>query len=87
MEFKNEYLAGIPTEESVEKYERAFNAAMAYERNCRAKYDYPDFLRKASIPPIKGERMVDFAFKFRTTIKEMKSCERQVDKMLAKEKL
>ena len=31
-----------PSRESIDKYERAFNAQLAYEKNCIAKYDYPE---------------------------------------------
>lgn len=61
-EFEAKYLAIVPTKESIEKHERAFNAMMAYEKNCIAKYDYPD--NRPSKPPINGERMVDFACKY-----------------------
>jgi hypothetical protein len=71
-----------PSQESIDKYERAFNARLAYEKNCIAKYDYPDWMREPSKPPIKGERMEDFACKFGTTIQEMKDCEIQVERAL-----
>lgn len=70
---------------SEEKYESAFNARLAYEKNCIAKYDYPDWMRKPSKPPIKGERMIDFAMKYNTTIEEMKACLPQVERALANE--
>jgi len=40
---------------------------------------------KPSKPPIKGERMIDFAIKYNTTIEEMKACELQVERALANE--
>ena len=79
--FFNE-IYGKPSQESIDKYERAFNARLAYEKNCIAKYDYPDWMCKLSKPPIKGERMEDFACKFGTTIQEMKDCEMQVERAL-----
>lgn len=66
-----------------EKAERAFNAAFAYEKNCIAKYDYVDM--RPSRPPKKGERMEDFAFKYGTTVNEMKNQCRQVEIALANE--
>lgn len=69
-----------PSQESIDKYERAFNARLAYEKNCIAKYDYPD--NRPSKPPIKGERMEDFACRFGTTIQEMKDVEMQVERAL-----
>jgi hypothetical protein len=80
-EFESKYLAITPTKESIEKQERAFNAMMAYEKNCIAKYDYPDNTPSKPIP--RGERMEDFACKYGTTIKEMKACGLQVDRALA----
>jgi hypothetical protein len=68
---------GKPSQESIDKYERAFNARLAYEKNCIAKYDYPD--NRPSKPPVNGERMEDFACRFGTTIKEMKDVEMQVE--------
>jgi len=49
--------------------ENAFNARLAYELNCEAKYDYPS---RPSRCPIKGERMIDYAERFETTLEEMK---------------
>ena len=65
-------IMGKPSQESIEKYERAFNARLAYEKNCIAKYDYPD--NRPSRPPKKGDTMLDYAFRFGTTIEEMKEC-------------
>jgi hypothetical protein len=73
--------SGRGMKESIEKYERAFNARLAYEKNCIAKYDYLD--NRPSKPPIKGERMKDYAIKYNTTIEEMKACELQVERALA----
>lgn len=83
-EFEDKYFAK-PSKESIEKYERAFNARLAYEKNCIAKYDYPDFMHLPSRPPKKGETMRDFAMKYNTTIEEMKDCELQVDRALENE--
>jgi len=80
-EFKAKYLSIAPTKESIEKHDRAFNAMMAYEKNCIAKYDYQD--NRPSKPPIKGETMEAFACMYRTTIKEMKACGLYVDMELA----
>ena len=75
-------IMGKPSQESIDKYERAFNARLAYEKNCIAKYDYPDWMIKPSKPPIKGERMEDFADRFGTTIQEMKECTPAVERAL-----
>lgn len=58
-------------------YEVAFNAMLAYEKNCIAKYDYLD--NRPSKIPIKGERIGDFAYSYGTTVKEMRNCEMQVE--------
>jgi hypothetical protein len=68
------------SKELIEAQERAFNAALAYEKNCIAKYDYVDM--RPSRPPKKGERMEDFAFRYGTTVKEMKKQWRQVKRAL-----
>lgn len=81
-EFERQYLA-TPSKESIEKHERAFNARLAYEKNCIAKYDYPDWMMKPSKPPIKGERMEDYACRYGTTIKEMKDVLPAVERGLA----
>ena len=70
-----------PSAEMIEKQERAYNALLAYEKNClkhEAKYIDP---RMAKIP--KGEQMGDFAMRYGTTIKEMKDQWRQVESALA----
>lgn len=70
-----------PSAEMIEKQERAYNALLAYEKNClkhEAKYINPQM---AKIP--KGERMNDFAMRYGTTIKEMKHQWRQVESALA----
>ena len=82
--FEDKYFAK-PSKESIEKYERAFEARLAYEKNCIDKYDYPDWMMKTSRPPKKGERMIDFAMRFNTTIEEMKACLPQVKRSLANE--
>ena len=79
-EFENQYLAK-PSKESIDKYERAFEARLAYEKNCIAKYDYPEW-NKPSRPPKKGETMRCFAIRYQTTIKEMKDCEMAVEHAL-----
>jgi len=81
--FSKDYL-GEPTQESIDKYNAAFDARLAYERNCIAKYDYPD--NRPSKSPIFGERMIDYAYKFGTTVEEMKKVEGQVELFLEKEK-
>ncbi len=73
-----------PSKECIEAQERAFNAALAYEKNCIEKYDYID--NRPSRPPKKGETMSDFAFKYGTTVKEMKNQWRQVERALANER-
>lgn len=64
-----------------EESHRAFNAMMAYEKNCISKYDHPLYPSKV---PIKGERMEDFALKYGTTVKEMKACAIEVERELNK---
>ena len=71
-----------PSQESIDKYERAFQARLAYEKNCIAKYDYPDWMMKPSLPPKQGERMSDYAMRFGTTIEEMKECLPAVERVL-----
>lgn len=82
-DFRDKYFAE-PSKEFIEAQERAFNAALAYEKNCIAKYDYID--NRPSRPPKKGERMEDFAFKYGTTVKEMKNQWWQVERALANER-
>lgn len=62
--------------------QRAFDAALAYEKNCRAKYDR---YNQPSLPIPKGEQMIDFAMRYGTTVQEMKKCEFQVEKILGKD--
>jgi len=69
-----------PSKEVIEAQEIAFNAALAYEKNCIEKYDYIDM--RPSRPPKKGDRMVDFANRYGTTVKEMKNQGRVVDRAL-----
>ena len=64
-----------------EAAENAFDAAMAYEINCRRKYDRQGM---PSLPPKKGEFMSDYAAMYGTTIQEMKDYERQVEYILGK---
>lgn len=79
-EWEAQYLP-LPSKERIEQQERAFNAALAYEKNCIAKYDYID--NRPSRPPKEGERMEDFARRYRTTIREMKDQWQQVERALA----
>lgn len=85
-EFIEQVFYMIPSKEQLEKDKKAFEALLAYEKNCIAKYDYPDWMGKPSKPPIKGERMEDFAFKFGTTIEEMKLQWRLVEYYLKNDK-
>ena len=66
-------------------YERAFEAALAYERNCIAKYDYPDWMRKQSRPQAEGDSMSDYAERFGVTVRQMKDCEQEVEWVLKQE--
>ena len=50
-------------------YINAYNALLAYELNCIEKYDQPIGHSK---PPKIGDRMVDFAIRFETSVEEMK---------------
>ncbi len=81
--FFSEIYSG-PSRESIEKHERAFQARLAYEKNCIAKYDFPDWMMKPSLPPKQGERMADYAVMFGTTIEEMKQCLHAVEEALRK---
>jgi hypothetical protein len=75
-EFESLYLQK-PSAEMIEKQERAYNALLAYEKNCirhEVKYINPQMVK---IP--KGERMNDFAMRYGTTIKEMKEQWREVE--------
>jgi hypothetical protein len=79
-EFESQYLQK-PSAEMIAKQERAYNALLAYEKNClkyEAKYIDP---RMAKIP--KGEMMGDFAMRYGTTIKEMKDQWQHVESALA----
>ncbi len=58
---------------------KAFDAALAYEINCRAFYDRP---YKSSLPIPKGQQMQDYAIKYNTTVEEMKKQELHVDAFL-----
>ena len=75
-----------PSQEMMDKCKRAFDAALAYEKNCAAKYDYPDWMQVPSRPPKKGESMADFACRYGTTTQEMKECWQQVERALLDEK-
>jgi len=78
-------VANIPTQESIDNYNRAFDARLAYEKNCIAKYDYPDFMNKPSRPPKRGETMTDYAMRYGTSIKEMKDCWLAVESALTRD--
>ena len=58
---------------------RAYEALLAYEKNCIEKYDRP---HGPSMTPPKGERMEDYAIMYNTTVKEMKNHWRAVEKEL-----
>lgn len=81
-EFKDAYFLK-PCKEMVEKQERAFNAALAYEKNCVLKYDYID--NRPSRLPSKGERIGDFAYRYGTTVEGMKNQWRQVEHVMKME--
>tara|TARA_R110000772_G_C13310332_1_gene440574 strand:- start:8779 stop:9270 length:492 start_codon:yes stop_codon:yes gene_type:complete len=49
--------------------QNAYNALLAYELNCMEKYDQP---MGHSKPPKMGDRMVDFAIRFGTSVEQMK---------------
>lgn len=57
----------------------AFDALVAYERNCIAKYDHPVH---PSRKPVEGERMEDFARQYGTTIDDMKKARNEVEAFL-----
>ena len=78
-EFENEYLCK-PSAEDLDRHKRAFDALLAYEKNCILKYDYPDNI--PSRPPKKSERMEDYARTFGVEIKDMKACWREVERAL-----
>jgi len=78
-EFENEYLCK-PSAEDLDKHKRAFDALLAYEKNCILKYDYPD--NRPSRPPKIGEQMKDYARTFGVEIKDMKACWREVERAL-----
>ena len=80
-DFKDLYL-NTPSVEQLEKQGKAFQALLAYETNCRNKYDREN---KPSLPPKKGETMLDFANKFETTVEEMKQCWREVEQELSRQ--
>lgn len=57
----------------------AFNARLAYEKNCIAKYDQP---QRPSKTPIEGERMIDYAYMFGCSVEEMKQVLPEVERHL-----
>jgi len=52
------------------KYQRVFDARMAYETNCMNLYDDPLGLRPSKTP-IRGDRMEDFACRYEVDVREM----------------
>lgn len=62
-----------------ESQKAAFDALLAYERNCMARYDRHN---RPSVTPIPGERMEDYAVRFGTTIEEMKAARNEVEAFL-----
>ncbi len=66
-----------PNKEWVELQERSHTALLKYEISCILKYDRP-FPQPSRVPK-KGDRMVDFAQKYGTTIQEMKKHWRSVE--------
>jgi len=65
--------------------ERAFNARMAYEKNCILKYDDPLGMRSSKAPR-KGERMKDFALLYGVSQQAMKNILPEVEKAIEREK-
>jgi len=63
----------------VEGRGEAFNARLAYERNCMAKYDRPN--RPSKTPP-SGERMQDYAEMYGCTLEEMKRVLPEVERFI-----
>jgi hypothetical protein len=61
--------------------QNAYDAALAYEKNCRAKYDR---FNMHSLPIPKGQQMSDFANQYGTTVEEMKKFECQIELYLGK---
>ncbi len=58
-----------------------FEARLAYEENCIAKYDRTG---RPSKPPIKGERMCDYAVRYGVSIQSMKDVLPRVEVELQK---
>lgn len=73
---RDEYNSYKPSKETVEKNKRAYDAMMAYEKNCMSKYDRTG---KPSLMPQKGDTMLDFAGRYGTTISEMKKALPEVE--------
>ena len=59
-----------------DKSNKAFQALLAYELNAM-RYDKPNPFQPTYIP--KGERMIDYAKSFGTTVEEMKGQRRAVE--------
>jgi len=57
------------TNEECEGFSRAYDARLAYEENCLRKYDR---VGKPSLPIPIGERLEDYALKYRTTPEAMR---------------
>jgi hypothetical protein len=72
-------MIGIDIKAIARKKQRAFDARLAYEKNCMAKYDYPVSHNRPSRPIPAHESMGAYAAKYGTTIKEMKDCEVEVE--------
>lgn len=68
--------------EQPEDEKRAFNALMAYEKNCFIFYDRPG---KPSLTPRRGERIQDYALEYETTAEEMKKQRNAVEDQLKRE--
>jgi len=63
-------MSNIPNNQ---RHNRAFDARLAYEKNCIAKYDSPvGAPQRPSRPPKKGDKMSDYAMRYGTSEKEMK---------------
>ena len=61
--------------------ENAFNARMAYEKNCILKYDDPLGTRPSKTPP-RGERMKDYAVRYGVSEQSMRDILPDVEKAI-----
>ena len=66
-----------------EARDRAFVAMMAYEKNCILKYDRDN---SPSRPIPKKDQQEAFAIKHRTTVKEMRECLPDVERLMNRSK-